>query len=254
MNRSDSIAALAEAFVAFQGDAKNPPKTAKVDTGKFSYAFAPLPEILEAVRPLLAKHGLAVAQELTTDKDGEVGAATLLMHKSGEWIAFAPLFVPGGADARDHGGAASYARRYALLAALNLSTADDDASAPPARKPAQRRSAPAKPQGEAASPQGEVMVTDRQTAKIAAEAAACGITDEQLAKALQRDFHVETTGELTRDQASKLIARLMKRHEEIDEGIDHDEEQARADEAPGMDAEEYRNRRDDAASSDGHIF
>lgn len=230
MNRSDSIAALAEAFVAFQGDAKNPVKTAQVDTGKFKYTFAPLPEILETVRPLLAKHGLAITQELVTDKDGEVGAGTLLMHSSGEWIAFAPLFVPAGSDAREHGSAASYARRYAILAALNLSTSDDDAAAPPARKPAQRRSTAPK------QPEGETMITERQTAKIAVEAAACGISDAQLVKALKRDFNVETTGELTRDQASELIARLMRKREEQQPAekpadIEPDYEQARAEQA-----------------------
>jgi hypothetical protein len=238
VNRSDSIAALAEAFVAFQAEVKNPVKSGKVDTGKFSYTFAPLPEILEAVRPLLSKNGLAVTQELVSDTTGGVGAATLIMHKSGEWIAFSPLFVPAGEDAREHGSAASYARRYALLAALNLSTADDEAAgaAPPARRTPRR-----------AGGGGTVMVTDRQKSKIAAEADALGITDEQLAKALQRDFKVETTGELTRDQASELIARLMKRREEADEEppgkstlrgeVDPDYEAARAD-----------------VGGDGHIF
>ncbi len=232
MNHSDSIAALAEAFVAFQAAVKNPVKSTRVDTGKFSYAFAPLPEILEAVRPLLAKNGLAVAQELVTDRDGEIGASTLLMHSSGEWIAFAPLFVPAGADAREHGAAASYARRYALLAALNLSTTEEDT---------QDGAAPPAPRARTRTRSATVMVTERQLGKIAADADALGISDEQLAKVLRRDYRVETTGELTRDQASELIARLTKRRQELEaadeppgrssleEGIDPAYEQARAD-------------------------
>ncbi len=239
MNRSESIAALAEAFVAFQAEVKNPTKNTtatirKKAGGEYSYTYVTLADVLDLVRPALTKHGLAVAQELVADKDGEVGCATLLMHKSGEWIAFSPLFVPGGADAKEHGGAASYARRYSLMAALNLAAADDDdESSPPPR-----RSAPRK----AAATAAPVMITERQKSKIAAEAEACGITDAQLAKSLVRDFKVETTGELTRDQASELIARLMKRHEELEEedgpvpgrrtlkdAVDADYEEARVD-------------------------
>lgn len=232
MNHSDSIAGLAEAFADFQSEVKNPVKSQEVDTGKYRYRFAPLDEILAAVRPLLAKRGLAIAQELITDHEGQIGCGTLILHKSGEWIAFAPFFVPGGADAPAHGSAASYARRYSLLAALNLSAGQDEDAAPPdSSKPAKARSAPRR-----SSPDGEVMVTERQKGKIAAEAAALGVTDEQLAKAMKRYYKVETSGELTRDQASDLIALLMRKREEQEAAekpadIDADYEQVRAEQA-----------------------
>lgn len=258
MNHSDSITDLAAAFAAFQGEAKNPVKSQEVDTGKFRYSFAPLDEIIAGVRPLLAKHGLAIAQELITDNEGQIGCGTLIMHESGQWLAFSPFFVPGGADAPAHGSAASYARRYSLLAALNLSAGQDEDAAPPASPRAQKpRSAPRR-----SSPSGEVMITERQTAKIAAEAAATGVTDAQLAKAMKRYYKVETTGELTRDQASDLIALLVKKHKEQDgddppADVDPDYEAARADddEAPGMDSEQYAARREALAGpSDGAIF
>lgn len=228
MNHSENISQLAEAFAAFQADVRNPPKdqsaTIKMKAGgEFTYRFAALSDVLETVRPLLAKHGLSVVQELVTDTAGGLGCSTLLMHASGQFIGFAPFFVPATGDAKDHGSAASYARRYALMAALNLAAADDDAGVagqvprPPAK---------AQPKNDA----GEAMATSRQLGKIKAEAEDAGLTDAQLK--LKKSYGVETTSELTRDQASDLIARLLKyREEQTPEAPDVDPaaEQARAD-------------------------
>lgn len=250
MNHSENIGALAEAFAGFQGEVKNPLKSQEVDTGKYRYSFAPLDEILAAVRPLLAKRGLSVLQELSTDQDGNIGCGTLIMHESGEWIAFSPFFVPGGADAPAHGSAASYARRYSLLAALSLSAGHDEDAAPPTTtRSAKTRSAPRR-----TSRGGEVMVTERQMAKIAAEAAALGVSDVQLGKTMKSRYSVETSGELTRDQASDLIARMMRKREEQEaadapENIDRDYGAAKADEPPGMDAREFAAQREAAGQA-----
>ena len=220
MNRSDQINELAEAFAAFQADVKNPVKLQKVDTGTFSYHFAPLADVLEVVRPLLAKNGLSVVQELVSDTTGGLGCSTLLMHKSGQWITCAPLFVPAGDNAKDIGAAASYARRYALMAALNLAAADDDGAAAPQRAPAKPT---ASPQRATSTPTkalptnaaGETMVTERQLGKIAFESKAANLHEAQLG--LAKTYHVESKAELTRDQASDLIARLIKHREEQEE-------------------------------------
>lgn len=235
MKHSDTIGELATAFAAFQKDVKNPVKTQSVDTGTFSYSFAPLTEILETVRPVLAENGLSVAQDLMSDDRGGLGCATLLLHSSGEWIAFSPVFVPAGADAREHGSAASYARRYSLMAALNLAAADDDAQA--ASSPAPRRQNP-----------GSDKATQRQLGKIHVEATACGITEKQLHAAVKRDYGAESLKDITKDQAGQLIERLVEKHKAIDAAPaapDPDEEQARDDlgdeeEPPGHDAESYR--------------
>ena len=210
MNHSEKIDELAAAFAAFQADVKNPQKdqsaTIKMKAGgEFSYRFAALSDVLETVRPLLAKHGLSVVQELVSDTTGGLGCATLLMHAGGQWIGFAPFFVPATGDAKEHGAAASYARRYALMAALNLAAAEEDggAAGQTSRPPAK-----AQPKNDA----GEVMATPRQVGKIGAEAKAAGITDAQLK--LKKTYGVETSSELTRDQASDLIARLLKYRED----------------------------------------
>ena len=65
-------------------------------------------------------------QELTSDAVG-VAVSTIILHESGQWVQFEPLFLPANKlDAQGFGSAASYARRYALKAVWNLADEDDD--------------------------------------------------------------------------------------------------------------------------------
>ena len=56
MQKSDSIAALAKALAAFQGEVKDPLKDGKANYGK----YVQLDGLLDAIRPVLSKHGLSV--------------------------------------------------------------------------------------------------------------------------------------------------------------------------------------------------
>jgi hypothetical protein len=91
----------------------------------YSYQYADLPSILEAVRPVLARHGLAVSQEVSTH-DGYIQVTTLLIHKGGHREAYGPLAMPAGQHAQASGSAITYARRYALTAVLGIAAEDDD--------------------------------------------------------------------------------------------------------------------------------
>lgn len=114
------------ALVAAQQDLRNPSKDAKADTGQFSYSYATLPTVLELVRPVLAKHGLAIAQDVRMD-EGRVEVFTLVFHSSGEQLLFGPIVGrSGGGKWQELGSAISFARRYGLMAALSLSGDDDD--------------------------------------------------------------------------------------------------------------------------------
>lgn len=121
MRTSETIEKVAPSFVKAQERLENPPRTAKAVYGD----YAPLNEILAAVRPILAHHGLSLLQEDVT-VDGNVGVVTVILHESGEWLELGPFYVPGGANAQQHGGAATYARRYALCAALGIAADEDD--------------------------------------------------------------------------------------------------------------------------------
>lgn len=125
MRFSENIAELAKALSAVQAEIRNPYNTA--NNPYFKSKYAPLPDILNLVRPILAKHGLSVTQEDVTDENGGVGVATTLLHNSGQYIEYAPFFLhPKNLDPQTAGGAITYARRYALNAVLGISGEEDD--------------------------------------------------------------------------------------------------------------------------------
>ena len=98
--------------------------------GSYAYRYADLARVLEAVRPVLAKHQLAILQSAGECGSGELVVATRVLHASGEWIeADGPAISLEGLDARGVGGAMTYARRYSLTTALGLAPDDDDDAA-----------------------------------------------------------------------------------------------------------------------------
>lgn len=104
-------------------------KKAKVEMkggGSYSYNYADLGDVLTAVRAVLSKHGLAVVQDVTGLQGGMIGVSTILTHKNGGRMIFGPLPMPTGSTPQALGSAITYARRYALLAALGIATEDDD--------------------------------------------------------------------------------------------------------------------------------
>jgi hypothetical protein len=127
----------AAAFVAAQEDMPHISKSQKAEIptksgGKYEYSYAPLPDIIDAVRPILAKHGLAQAQDVVAS-NGVVVVTTRIYHKAGHAETFGPLHLHAGGDARAAGSAITYARRYALCAALGISPdTDTDAADVPA--------------------------------------------------------------------------------------------------------------------------
>jgi len=118
------------AFVAFAADVVTIPqdKVAVVETrsgGSYTYRYADLADVLASVRPLLARHGLALTQDVRT-VDRSVEVTTFVLHVSGGSLAFGPLALPLGDTPQGTGSAITYARRYAVLAALGLATEEDD--------------------------------------------------------------------------------------------------------------------------------
>ena len=142
MKTSSSIGAIAPAMVAAAAelapigkDAVNP---------AFRNKYATLDAIMEQVRPVLARHGLAVMQTGTAPEtvDGRlmaVGVETMILHKSGEWIASSVTLPVEKLTAQGAGSALSYGRRYGLSAILGLTAEDDDGQAASARPAAPTR-------------------------------------------------------------------------------------------------------------------
>jgi hypothetical protein len=120
---------LAESLAKAQAEMSNP-KFDKTNP-HFKNKFASLAAVRDAVIPALAKHGIACVQDVYTDQDGKVACKTHLLHSSGERAIYGPLTMPvSKADAQGFGSAATYARRYHLMAVANVvGDEDDDANA-----------------------------------------------------------------------------------------------------------------------------
>lgn len=121
MTHSESIANLAAALSAAQGELA--PVAFDRDNPFYHSRYATLTALREAMRPVFARHGLAVVQGLGANG----GITTTILHASGEWIALdGPAMCPVKADPQGIGSAMTYARRYGLAAAAGLVADEDD--------------------------------------------------------------------------------------------------------------------------------
>lgn len=116
---ANPIDALILAFSKVQGELSNPAKDKK---GQFGM-YASLEGLLEQIRPLLAKHGLALWQY-----PQEAVVITEILHKDGGRMSFTyPLIRNDNKNAVfAMGGAFTYARRYALCGIFGLQGDDID--------------------------------------------------------------------------------------------------------------------------------
>lgn len=118
---------ICKAFVKFQSEFKG----MKPDSSNpfFKSTYISLDGILETVRPILAKNGLAVIQEATGDGD-YIFVKTKLIHESGEMIETEVLKMkPQKNDPQSMGSCITYSKRYQLAALLGICECiDDDAN------------------------------------------------------------------------------------------------------------------------------
>ena len=135
MLTSDTIGALAAALAKAQGELSNTTKDQRANAGKAQYRYANIASVLDDVRPVLARHGLAVVQGV--GRDGEdVAITTRLIHESGEWVeSMLPLPVDRMGGIQGVGSAITYGRRYGLQAMLGIASDDDDGATAQAQPP-----------------------------------------------------------------------------------------------------------------------
>lgn len=140
MQTSEQINEIAGAMALVQGEMRAALKDAV--NPAFKSRYADLTAVWEAIRPSISKHGIAVFQEPVTVERG-VAVTTLLAHKSGQWVKFEPLTVPmGKQDAHGVGSATTYAKRFALCAAIGVVADDDDDGNGAVKSQAEKVSAP----------------------------------------------------------------------------------------------------------------
>jgi hypothetical protein len=84
-----------------------------------------LDAIVDATRPVLLKHGLAISQT-PLYMEGSAGVETTILHTAGHSTTTTLLLPLKDQSPQGVGGAITYARRYALAAVLGLATEEDD--------------------------------------------------------------------------------------------------------------------------------
>lgn len=125
--KSEKINEIAMALHKFQGAISGVQKNAK----GYGYDYTNMEAILGAIQGPMADNGLSVSQFPINDSDGGLGVLTIVMHTSGQYLQsqFSSRIVDKpdvGKNCQAHGSLITYYRRYALLAALNLASTDDD--------------------------------------------------------------------------------------------------------------------------------
>lgn len=142
---------MVQDLLKVQEEITNPTKTAK--NPFFNSKYAPLPDILKEIRPILSMHGFVIIQDTGSIAGGDmIFVQTLLLHRSGGMYKTNPLYLnakplqrekkttarnqqaqdkpqpipPEGIDPQKAGSAITYGRRYQLSALLNISAEDDD--------------------------------------------------------------------------------------------------------------------------------
>ncbi len=133
MRMSENIAELATALSKAQGMIDDATKTGLNPVFKSKYAD--LAAVRAVVREPLAVNDLVVMQFPRTS-DNHVEVETMIMHKSGEYMAETLRLPVAKWDAHGIGSAITYGRRYGLMAMLSIASDDDDGVAATAKQQA----------------------------------------------------------------------------------------------------------------------
>jgi hypothetical protein len=124
LNKSETINELAAALAKAQAEMQNPGFDSQ--NPHFKSKFASLASVRNAIVPVLAKHGIALSQDITNGERGPK-VSTILQHSSGQWIEYGPLEMPvSKPDAQGVGSATTYGRRYHMMAVAGVVGDEDD--------------------------------------------------------------------------------------------------------------------------------
>lgn len=184
-----------KAFVKFQSEFKG----MKPDSSNpfFKSTYISLDGILETVRPILAKNGLAVIQEATGDGD-YIFVKTKLIHESGEMIETEVLKMkPQKNDPQSMGSCITYSKRYQLAALLGICECiDDDAniatygnSSPEQSKSTGKLSA-------------------KQVGRLLAIGLKAGIKEPEIKKVIKAEFGKDKIEDLSIEAYNSICSRL----------------------------------------------
>ena len=152
------IGALAKALVKASKEIENPHLDG---VGNFKNKFASLRSTLDAIRPVYAKHGLAVVQ-MFVPVEGGIGVKAVIIHDSGESLDCGTFQIPvAQCDAQKYCSATTYARRFSLQALACVTGEKDDDGQEAVEKPAKQA-----PKKEVSAVDKAFLATCKDAAKV----------------------------------------------------------------------------------------
>lgn len=164
------------------------------------YSYANISSCLDAILPILNKHGLAVVQKTTTEED-RVGIETVLVSEEGETLSSGVFFVTTAGlqqkGVQAFGSAVTYARRYSFVSFLGLSYGEEDDDGRQASEDAYSKGktrAPAKkaaPQPKQPAPQPAQVSEDEKYFNLVEEAKRVCLDGLEAYKAFYSKLHAD---------------------------------------------------------------
>jgi hypothetical protein len=138
MDRSEHIGELVAALAKAQGEFGSALKDS--DNPYYNSKYADLSSVINAVRPALSKHGIALVQTSEADLERQTASVTTSLHCGEQWIsctAEAPAIGKGRKapdepaaltrfDVQTIGAVWTYLRRYTLQGLVGVPAEDDD--------------------------------------------------------------------------------------------------------------------------------
>ena len=120
MKMSEQINELANALAKFQSNVKQPLKDKS--NPFFKSKYVPLENVAESITETAGPLGLSFMQ-FATNQDNKVGVSTIVMHSSGQYIHFDPIYAtPAKQDPQAIGSAITYLKRYSLSASFGITS------------------------------------------------------------------------------------------------------------------------------------
>jgi hypothetical protein len=171
-----------EAMAEFQQICPVIKKTRKVATGRYSYSYAPLDEILSTIQPIMGPLGLSVSWRNKIEGE-KVFANCRISHTLGHHEESGEIAMPVsiGDDGRGAnpmqrvGISTTYAKRYSLLSIIGMAPEDDPDAKGPERV---TDTPPGDPHG---TPEdGQRVITEPQQKRLHAIARGSGWSDEDV--------------------------------------------------------------------------
>ena len=124
MKTSDNVELVSAALVSMQAEAQHANFDSK--NPHFKSKYASLAEVIDTVKPVLAKHGLAIVQMPAFRENVGHVLCTRIIHKSGQWIEDEMRLNPIKDDPQGLGSSLTYSRRYSIPAICMIASEDDD--------------------------------------------------------------------------------------------------------------------------------